>query len=369
MHSLINRIDFKRRIEVFLGILKNFFIFVFRNIKAFFAHIFDSLSQAFGPAFVQVYLHLKKVFTPVFHFLKLWVGFAIGFAGVYLRKLFLKIRMSEFVIKKFPLKPNAQKIELALDDLKKELLFLNLFQVLLNSIIVFLIALLICIVFNFGWEWALVPWVIGFGIFNYLYLKNTRFLVVEEKVPELSEKLRTAADNVFKQSEIANDLKDEVVHDMRKVSTKLFFDVDTVAVRLFSVVIIAFIIVILAFLDLTFDFQFAPVVNTPVTYLRERIFAQDPGANASLAFTQGDLSAVFGNKTELVKLGDEKLSLEVNPLQSEMDFQDVRDAENKNFNPPVYPKEIYTSYDTSYTETIAKKNQAVVKSYFEQISQ
>ena len=215
---------------------------------------------------------------------------------------------------------------------------------------------------------AFLPAFVVLIYFTIIYFRQKKLLIVEQKVPELNEKLRTAADNIKVNNDITNDLKTEVVHEMKKVKTTLFIDLEGVGVRVFSIAIIAFIIVILSFLNLTFDFQFAPAIQNPISYVRDRVFTQTVAPNATMAYTAGNMSNVYGNKTALVKLGDEEISLEVNPLQSELNFDELSEAETKNFNPPVYPKEIYTSYDASYTEKIAKKNQAVVKSYFEQIS-
>lgn len=329
------------------------FLFLFKHVSRFFIFVFSPVKRLFiflKPYFLMVFGPVgrlfAKVFKPVFVFFNVyWLRFKIkmGWAG-------------------------KQPIEMALDDLNRELVFLDVFNIVLNSLIGFLAGVGTAIVFNFGWEFALIPAVVVLIYYFIVYFNRRRLLLVEEKVPKLHERLRTAADNINRKDEITNDLKQEVVHDMKNVETTLFIDLEGVSVRLFSIAIIAFVVVILSFLDLTFDFQFAPVIHEPVRYIRERVFTQEISQNASIPFTAGNLSDIYGNKTALIMLGDERIELQLNPLQSELNFDEISEAEQRNFNPPVYPKEIYTSYDASYTEKIAKKNQAVVKSYFEQIS-
>lgn len=330
-----------------------FFKWMFHYVAVFFRIIFWPLAKLYK--FLKPYL--LKVFGPVGRlFAKVFGPLFAAFGAVWL-KLKFKLGLA-----------GTQPIENALIQLKQEIVFLDLFNILLNSVIGFFAGLAIIIIFNFGWVYAFIPAFIVLIYFTIVYFKQKKLLIVEKKVPELNEKLRTAADNIKVNNEITNDLKTEVTREMKKVKTTLFIDLEGVGVRVFSIAIIAFIIVILSFLDLTFDFQFAPVIQNPINYVRERVFTQAIAPNASMTYIEGNMSNAYGNKTALIKLGDEQLSLEVNPLQSELNFDEVSEAETKNFNPPVYPKEIYTSYDASYTEKIAKKNQAVVKSYFEQIS-
>ncbi len=310
-----------------------------------------------------------------------WIKIAlkIGYENTcdFLSKKFVKLKAKSKSFNPLPqsikekitiAKPQRQPIEDALTELKRELIFVDLFNILLNSIIGFLAGLVITTVFNIGWDWAFLP---AFAVLIYFavkYFRQRKLIAVETRVPELKERLRTAADNVNKTNEITSSLKDDVVKDMKKVETTLFIDIEGIGVRLFSIAVVAFIIIILSFLNLTFDFQFAPIISNPISTMHQMMFPQDVSPNATLNFREGNISSAFGNKTNLIKLGEDKLELQVNPLQSELNFDDIKDASQQNFNPPVYPKDISTSYDASYTENIAKKNQAVVKSYFEQIS-
>ena len=81
----------------------------------------------------------------------------------------------------------------------------------------------------------------------------------------------------------------------------------------------------------------------------------------------GDLSEVFGDGN-LANLDGDELSLELNLLDSEIVLGDYNDIKEREFFPPNFPKEIYTSYDVAYNERIAKENQKVVKKYFQQIT-
>lgn len=377
---------FKRTFLFFVSVAGDFWKWLtqdllpfFKWMFGFFGVFFSWLSTDIFPFFKWMFGYVARFFKIIFWpFIKLYKFFkpyllkVFGPAGRLFAKIFNPV-LAAFGALWLKLKfklglAGTQPIENALIQLKQEIVFLDLFNILLNSVIGFFAGLAITIIFNFSWVYSFMPAFIVLIYFTIVYFRQKKLLIVENKVPELNERLRTAADNIKVNNDITNDLKADVVREMKKVKTTLFIDLEGVGVRVFSIAIIAFIIVILSFLDLTFDFQFSPVVQNPINYVRERVFTQAVALNASLAYSEGNMSNAYGNKTALIKLGDEQLSIEINPLQSELSFDEVSEAEMKNFNPPVYPKEIYTSYDASYTEKIAKKNQAVVKSYFEQIS-
>jgi hypothetical protein len=318
--------------------------------------LFIFLGMIFGQAFKGIWIILS---LPLWPFKKLFS---------WIHSKVVKVPVVAKISKKFE-KPKGQPLFEALYELKDEILFMDVFNILLNSVIGFLLGLVVILIINIGWEFALIPGTVVAGYYFIQYYHQKDLLVVEENVPELRESLRTAADNLNRNNEITNDLKSDVVKQMKGVKSTYFLDLEDVAIRMFSISIIVFIIVILSFLNISFDFHLdSEFMQSPAQFVKERLFSQDAGPNATMDFKQGNDADILGNRTKLIELNGEILKVQLNPLQSELNFDDVQDAEKGNFNPPVYPKEIYTSYDSSYSEQIAKKNQAVVKTYFEEIS-
>ena len=87
----------------------------------------------------------------------------------------------------------------------------------------------------------------------------------------------------------------------------------------------------------------------------------------NISVTEGNLSDILGNNS-IARFKKENIKLTINPLLSETDPSDIRQVQAESFTPPDFPKEIYTSYDVSYNEKVAKQNQQVVKDYFEKIN-
>jgi len=261
-----------------------------------------------------------------------------------------------------------QVVEKALRELKRVMYILDFSNILLNSLIIFLFILLITTIFEFDWKFS-----VYFSV-SYLLFSSIRsffinkFNIVEAAVPELNEQIRTVADNITKTNPIIDDLKKDVIKNMHKVKTSYFIDFNNLAIKLIILCCFAFLIVLLAFINVRFESaDFGKIGG---------IFGiggiHTSGGNLTdidFEFMEGNLSSILGNNKSLAELGNRELSLLINPLESDIDLSKRKDAEYADYHPPNFPKEIYTSYDAAYSDKIAKQNQKVVRDYFERITQ
>ncbi len=256
----------------------------------------------------------------------------------------------------------TQVVEKALEELQTNITLLELGDGIINTLLVFVFIYFFSVVFKFWFYFVLILTIIFF-ILNlaYIFYKN-KYLEVENKVPELSERLRTVADNVNKSNPIIDSLKEDVVKGMSKIKTAYFINYHWVAVKILAIAIISILIVVASFLNVNFQFSFSKIPFAS----QLRLAGQDV-ANLNLSYSEGNLSELYGNKS-IARLGNKQLSLFLNPLESDADINSIKQVTKEDFNAPSFPKEIYTSYDVSYNDKIAKENQKLVKSYFEQIS-
>ena len=74
-------------------------------------------------------------------------------------------------------------------------------------------------------------------------------------------------------------------------------------------------------------------------------------------------SLIYGNES-VAELGTKELQLKINPLMSEINIDDVSDPEDKEFVEHYDTGNVGASQDATYTETIAKEHQKIVKNYF-----
>ncbi len=259
-------------------------------------------------------------------------------------------------------------IEAALRELKENLYIIDVLTLFLNTLILFLASLLFLILLNFSWAYALL---IAAGYFTYISLRawnKSKMPGVEEKVPELNEQLRTVEDNLDKDNTITTLLNDEVIKKMHKIRTSLFIDFHELTVKSASILLISLIIITVAILNVSFDAQLAAQhAAAPLKNLVRSSGQEIPKVDLA-SLREGNFSDIFGNRS-LATLGNEEVELTLNPLQSEINLDEISDAEVQDFTPPDFPKEIYTSYENAYTENVPKENQKIIKRYFQQITQ
>ncbi len=257
-----------------------------------------------------------------------------------------------------------QVVENVLEELNTHLTLLDVGIVILNTILVFVFIFLLCVMFDFSIYFALGIFLLFFlGNLFYVFYKS-KYIVVEEKFPELQEKLRTVADNINKTNPIIDSLKEDVVKGVSKVNTSAFVDYGGTAIRILLITILSVLVIIFSFLNVNFDFNFSKlsILNGKDT----RLTGQELGDN-NLSYLQGDVNNILG-KSSVAKLGNKQLNLMLNPLDSDTDLNKINKAGKEEFNAPLYPKEIYTSYDVSYNDKISKEKQKLVKNYFDQIN-
>ncbi|GEM_PF-3239616 len=264
--------------------------------------------------------------------------------------------------------PNLTPLEEALEEVSTVFFILDVVLFSLTAVFVFLLGLLFTTLFRLSWMYSFVPTVLYLGIALWYYRKRNNLLQVETHFPFLSEALRTAADTVYTQSnEIIDSLRHDVLKQMKKVKTSSFIDFPSLWLKLASVVLVSFLVVFLAILNVNFSVEFHPELPAVVKALTVRTAGQDvPRVDLSSLEAQ-NLTGIFGNRS-LATLGTKEILLELHPLQSEINLNEQTAVEPKDFQPPQFPKEIYSSSESAYTEKISKKNEALVKSYFEQIT-
>ena len=265
------------------------------------------------------------------------------------------------------MKVAKQIVERALDELQENMLLLSIGNIILNSLIIFVFVLLFSMLFDFDIFYALAPAALYFSASVVYSFLSEKYIPVEEKVPELKEQLRTAADNVYKINPIVDSLKEDVVRNMGKVRMSSFIDFNAIALRILFLTIVSIIVVVVAFMNINFDFS----LNVPLIGKISTPGVRGAGqelVDLNLTYMEGNLSDILGDGS-IALLGIEELQLTINPLASDVDINNIKKVGDSDFDPPQLPQEIYTSYDVAYNEKIAKENQKVVKNYFEQITE
>src|SRR3989344_7769877 len=140
------------------------------------------------------------------------------------------------------------------------------FEIILNSIMIFLMVYVILSVSTLNVLYALLPAIVYLIVVSYDRVKRSKARIVEEKYDTLKEKLRTAVDNINKENPIVDELQSEVIEDMRKVKTSSFVNTKRVAYKITGCVVLCFTIIFLATLNIHF-FDFKIVLDKIPKYV------------------------------------------------------------------------------------------------------
>ena len=144
------------------------------------------------------------------------------------------------------------KVRKAIEEIKIVLLQIAIFDALLDFILVILICYFMLIFLPIS------QWVIVFGGFCFLVyvlykkIHLISLVSVEERVPELKEELRTAADNLDVRNELEEILDKKVLKDMKKVKISYFMDMKKTGRKIGAAFILSMIIIVLGFLNVDF---------------------------------------------------------------------------------------------------------------------
>jgi hypothetical protein len=216
------------------------------------------------------------------------------------------------------------KLARALLEIKKVIISITIVDSLIESLIVFLVAVLFLTQFEMSWGYAVVPAIIYYVYRTMKLILKRDLVLVESKVPELNEKLRTAADNIGRSNEIIDSLNRDVLGLMRKVKTSYFISFGGLLKKVIVLFIVSIIII------------FVSALNVKLIDLKNVLDdIRDDGSgayfmaveNESELITNGD---IYGDE-EIIELGKEELDLEVNLVASDINIDEFKETEYKEF--------------------------------------
>jgi len=209
------------------------------------------------------------------------------------------------------------------NEVQYELVKIILLNVFLSTVILFLIADLVALMFGMPIFYVIIAAVLYFFIMLVIEVRRISIRRVEERNPELREILRTAKDNQNEDTLMAHALFYEVLEKMRRISSGTFLDFKKLMLKLSSIFVLAVVLVSLAFFNINiqrfdnpFEKPFAKVVG---------FFGGTTGEVPDASGVQDANDDIFGDPS-MAKLGDQQLTATVNPSINNPDFNKVDPA-------------------------------------------
>jgi hypothetical protein len=247
------------------------------------------------------------------------------------------------------------------------MLFDNLiiFDAALTAVILFLISSLVLMLFSLPLKYSFVLPLIYIATYLFFKLRENKYLKVEKRFPNLNEKLRTAVDNIYAENDIVNELRNEIYHDIKQVDYASFFKEKRTSYKILLIIFLCFGILFMAQFNLNLKLDFDRMMG----------FIKGGDGNTTgiisdiiSATVKGPDSDIYGEES-LAKLGNDKLTIQINKVGYEVNVNDIKDPTKQDFEESLFPEDIGIEKAEVYTKNILRENQEIVKNYFKNMAQ
>ncbi len=261
----------------------------------------------------------------------------------------------------------------AVSEIKFSISKIRVFEILLNSLIVFLGSYLVTSI-------LLIPIVIPLSITTAYFIFETgrgiaksKIREVEQHYPTLNEKLRTAVEYSKAENPVVNELHEEVISDLKGVEEAEFIDEKKTVAKSALAALLCFLILLLSPVTIKLDFieptlEKAMHATENITFEpgRQEATPGPGGGNKGAAILPSETD-IYGTPA-IAKLGSQELKLMLKTSGDAINIRQVKDVEQRDFT-ESYPKEVQAVSSATYDEKIPKEQQEIVKNYFTSIAQ
>ena len=251
-------------------------------------------------------------------------------------------------------------IEGALKELKNVLFSSAFMQGILDSLVFILLTLFILSLIGIQWVFSFIPFAIYLIIHVPNVVKSYNLRSVGNHVPGLYEPLRTAADNLDKDNEVIKSLQEDVIKGMKNIYSSFFIKFKKIYLQVGLLILLTAGIVLAG----SFNFKIFDVYEAAEDIKEFSINR----INAAKLFVQEENpnEEFYGDET-LTVIGSENLDLEINPVSSEININDVSKVTERDF---VEEKaaSLGIRAEKGFTDDVPRDYQKVVKTYFTQIT-
>ncbi len=240
-------------------------------------------------------------------------------------------------------------------ELHYEVFKISFLHAVADSVIFFMVALNGTTLLNLKYYFALgASFVFLFADITYR-MKKTTFRQIEEKNPQIRDILRTARDCEDETDFMVLAMFEELIQKMKSVSAGSLIDPRNLLVKTVVLCMLSFSIILLA----SNNIHVPKSVFDPGTYYK---WFSNPGKERldfyTVEFNESD-DLLYGDPN-LADLGNKTLELHINPSINEMNFDTVKEPEEKEFERGTFPGEIAAVSDASSEEKLPKESKIAI---------
>ena len=265
-----------------------------------------------------------------------------------------------------------KKFRKAISELKFNLAKLIIFDALINSILVFLVALILFSLLGLSFVYPLFLAIAYMGVVLFRKLKLNKISIVEKTYRGMDEKLRTAAEYDSPGNPVVRELQGEIVRSMRQIEDSAFINERKIYLKCIGIIVLCFLAV--AFSSL----------NVGIPDLSFNLFDGGAQGTETVDSGTGDLNIRFSGGSQetglkplsedlyaepvVTVMNGEEIKVRITPSGMELNVRQIHEADPPSFS-ESFPTEVQAVAAESYEEDIAKEDLELVKNYFNRLAE
>ncbi|RMF55202.1 hypothetical protein D6745_02895 [Candidatus Woesearchaeota archaeon] len=255
---------------------------------------------------------------------------------------------------------DKKKVKNIFSEIKRDFVILSFLDSIVFAAPFFSVFFLLLMFTPWNVLYSLIPAMIALV---YSFVKSyhvDRLRLIEKKYPELNEKLRTARDNINENTVVMQHLNKEVIMYIRRVDLASFVDARRLFTKLVICSVFLFAIVFLSTFNVNAQDIGEKITKPLGIAFGDDFFGDMPEPNKT------DDQLILG-KPSIATLGNKKLDLRINVMESAIDITNVKESKVEDFE-ENYPNEVDVyAQELSEEKALSDIQRDVVKNYFSSI--
>jgi len=256
--------------------------------------------------------------------------------------------------------------EKLLSEIRKTITSFDLVSNLLNAVEIYLMVFLVLLLFKLNTLFALIPSFAYLVIFVILEKNKNKYKAVENKYPELKEEIITAADNLDEVNPVVEELQKDIKNKLRHVELSSFIDEKHLSLRLLTIITLCFIIFIVAMLNVGVDIK--GIVKNIEEFSYKLSGSKAEGNGSSEEYVSLSSSEDFYSEERIASLGKKALEMIIPPISYELNLDEVREPEERNFQESPFPEDVVVKEAEVYEDKTPQEHAELIKDYFLRIT-
>ncbi len=267
-------------------------------------------------------------------------------------------------------------------ELKITLRKILLFDIFIESLLIFLCLSIFLMIFNISFIFSIVPSIFYFFFMVYKRKNLTSIKTVENKYPILHEALRTANDTISEDNYLVNELREQVRNKVKNVSASTFIDIKGDLLKITLSIGLIFLLLSLSICKGTSDTCRKVFEKTDIKanidkldfkdiysqFNKDEVRAFDIRGVPTADKYDVNARQVILDDESMANLGDDKIKIQIKLANDQIDIRDVSDDVTKKNFMGMDIGEIDIATDVSFEEDISKEHKEIVKNYFDSIN-